>query len=67
MKALYSLCIAFQGFSPEEAAHMREVTIENGGTPATGPDDPECTHVVVDDQGSSKRIPSLNSDGMTQF
>lgn len=63
IKALYSLSIAFYGFTPEEAAHMREVTIEHGGTPATGTCDPECTHIVVDDQGI-KRMPCLNGEGI---
>ncbi len=50
MKALYSLSIAFYGFTPEETEHMKEVTIENGGTPISDLNDPNCTHIVINDQ-----------------
>jgi hypothetical protein len=50
LKALYSLSIAFYGFTAEETAHMKEVTIENGGTPVSDLNDPQCTHIVINDQ-----------------
>ena len=50
LKALYSLSIAFYGFTAEETAHMREVTMENGGMPCVDLNDPQCTHIVINDQ-----------------
>lgn len=50
LKALYSLTIAFYGFTKEETQHMKEVTIENGGTPITDLNDPNITHIVINDQ-----------------
>ena len=50
LKALYSLSIAFYGFTAEETAHMKEVTLENGGTPISDLNDPQCTHIVINDQ-----------------
>lgn len=62
LKALYSLHIAFYGFTKEETQHMKEVTIENGGTPINDLNDPLCTHIVINDQ-EIKQIPSLaNTD-----
>jgi hypothetical protein len=29
---------------------MKEVTIENGGTPVSDLNDPQCTHIVINDQ-----------------
>lgn len=37
---------------------MKEVTIENGGTPINDIDDPQCTHIVINDQ-EIKHLPSL--------
>jgi hypothetical protein len=62
LKALYSLRIAFYGFTPDETAHMREVTLENGGTPASSLNDPQCTHIVINDQ-EIKHMPFLNGTG----
>ncbi|CAF0879713.1 unnamed protein product [Brachionus calyciflorus] len=50
LKALYSLSIAFYGFTQEETQHMKEVTIENGGTPISDLNDPNITHIVINDQ-----------------
>ena len=38
---------------------MKEVTIENGGTPVNDLDDPQCTHIVINDQ-EIKQLPNLN-------
>jgi hypothetical protein len=62
LKALYSLSIAFYGFTTEETLHMKEVTIENGGTPINDFDDPMCTHIVINDQ-EVKHLPN----GMDDF
>jgi hypothetical protein len=59
LKALYSLNIAFYGFTPEETEHMREVTIENGGTPVKHFEDPLCTHIVINDH-EVRHLPPLN-------
>lgn len=53
--------IAFYGFTKEETQHMKEVTIENGGTPITDFDDPQCTHIVINDQEIKYR-PCLDVD-----
>ena len=37
---------------------MKEVTIENGGTPITDLNDPQCTHTVINDQ-EIKQLPNL--------
>lgn len=58
LKALYSLSIAFYGFTKEETQHMKEVTIENGGTLITDLNDPQCTHIVINDQ-EIKKFPNL--------
>lgn len=60
LKALYSLHIAFYGFTKEETQHMKEVTIENGGQSVSDLNDPLCTHIVINDQ-EIKAIPSLSS------
>lgn len=60
LKALYSLHIAFYGFTKEETQHMKEVTIENGGTPINDLNDPLCTHIVINDQ-EIKQIPILTN------
>jgi hypothetical protein len=58
LKALYSLSIAFYGFTKEETQHMKEVTIENGGTPISDMNDEQCTHIVINDQ-EVKQVPIL--------
>lgn len=60
LKALYSLNIAFYGFTKEETQHMKEVTIENGGTPINDINDPNCTHIVINDQ-EVKQLPTIRS------
>jgi hypothetical protein len=62
LKALYSLSIAFYGFTSEETQHMKEVTIENGGTPVNDLNDPQCTHIVINDQ-EIKQLPTLGVEG----
>ena len=37
---------------------MKEVTIENGGTLITDLNDPQCTHIVINDQ-EIKKFPNL--------
>jgi hypothetical protein len=41
---------------------MKEVTIENGGTPVNDLNDPQCTHIVINDQ-EIKQLPTLGVDG----
>ena len=50
LKALYSLSIAFYGFTRDETQHMQEVTLDNGGTPLADINHPQCTHIVINDQ-----------------
>ena len=63
LKALYSLSIAFYGFTPEETQHMKEVTIENGGTAINDLNDPQCTHIVINDQ-EVKQLPVLSNNSV---
>jgi len=60
LKALYSLHIAFYGFTKEETQHMKEVTIENGGQPINDLNDPLCTHIVINDQ-EIRQLPCLST------
>ena len=62
LKALYSLNIAFYGFTSEETQHMKDVTIENGGTPVDDLNDAHCTHIVINDQ-EVKHMPRLSNGG----
>ena len=62
MKALYSLSIAFYGFTDDETLHMKEVTMENGGQPVHDFTDPQCTHIVINDQ-AIKQLPSGGGGG----
>lgn len=39
---------------------MKEVTIENGGTPISDLNDPLCTHIVINDQ-EIRQIPNLTN------
>ena len=39
---------------------MKEVTIENGGTPVHDINDPQCTHIVINDQ-EVKQLPTIRS------
>lgn len=39
---------------------MKEVTIENGGTPINDINDPDCTHIVINDQ-EVKQLPTIRS------
>uniref|UniRef100_A0A0K8TS04 Putative guanine nucleotide exchange factor pebble n=1 Tax=Tabanus bromius TaxID=304241 RepID=A0A0K8TS04_TABBR len=48
LKAFEGQRICFFGFSPEEHEHMVDVLKNNGGIP-TDIEDPECSHVVVDE------------------
>ncbi|XP_037958486.1 protein ECT2 isoform X3 [Teleopsis dalmanni] len=48
LKAFEGQKICFFGFPPEEHEHMVDVLKANGGLPCEL-DDPECTHVVVDE------------------
>lgn len=53
------MSIAFYGFTREETQHMKEVTIENGGTPVSDLSDPSITHIVINDQ-EVKQLPINN-------
>ncbi|XP_058457901.1 protein ECT2 isoform X4 [Malaya genurostris] len=48
LRAFEGQKICFFGFPPEEQQHMIEVLTMNGGIP-TNLEDPECSHVVVDE------------------
>lgn len=63
LKALYSLNIAFYGFTQEETEHMREVTMENGGTPMKNFEDPLCTHIVINDH-EVRHLPPITVAGI---
>ncbi|KAL3848234.1 hypothetical protein ACJMK2_019105 [Sinanodonta woodiana] len=52
----YQCCLSFIGFPREEQDHMEELTEQNGGMIAA-PGDPNCSHLVVEDQ-SMKELPS---------
>ena len=43
---------------------MKEVTIENGGTPINDVNDPQCTHIVINDQ-VIKQLPNLGTSTTT--
>jgi len=58
------LSISFYGFIKEETQHMKEVTIENGGTPINDVNDPQCTHIVINDQ-VIKQLPNLGTSTTT--
>ncbi|XP_020288893.1 protein ECT2-like isoform X5 [Pseudomyrmex gracilis] len=59
LKPFYETKICFFGFPEEEKRHMYEVLEQQGGEPAEI-DDPNCTHVVVDESNVSV-IPHLVS------
>ncbi|CAG9853619.1 unnamed protein product [Phyllotreta striolata] len=48
LKPFHGARVGFVGFADEEEKHMTEVLVLNGGT-VTSLDDPNCTHVVVDE------------------
>lgn len=57
LKAFEGQKICFFGFPPEECQHMVDVLKMNGGIP-TDLNDPECSHVVVDEHTvTSKPVP----------
>ncbi|KAK9879703.1 hypothetical protein WA026_006763 [Henosepilachna vigintioctopunctata] len=58
LKPFHGAHITFMGFPKEEEQHMREVLISNGGTVSTL-DDPNCTHVVVDESSVGEK-PDVN-------
>jgi len=45
---------------------MKEVTIENGGTPINDVNDPQCTHIVINDQ-IIKQLPNLGANTQDQW
>ncbi|CAH1117797.1 unnamed protein product [Phaedon cochleariae] len=47
LRPFHGAKVCFVGFAPEEEKHMEEVLMMNGGT-ITNVDDPNCTHVVMD-------------------
>ncbi|XP_060518985.1 protein ECT2 isoform X3 [Cylas formicarius] len=54
LKAFHGARVCFLGFPEEEELHMVEVLVANGGM-VTSADDPNCTHVVVDESSISER------------
>ncbi|XP_037043790.1 protein ECT2 isoform X4 [Bradysia coprophila] len=61
LKAFEGHKICFLGFATEEHDHMIDVLNRNGGVHATI-DDPECTHVVVDDRATQSKPEPKNSE-----
>ncbi|XP_055688272.1 protein ECT2 isoform X9 [Lutzomyia longipalpis] len=59
-KAFEGQRICFFGFSPDEHQHMVDVLVANGGAPANI-DDPECTHVIVDEHAVHSKLDVINS------
>ncbi|XP_016965775.1 protein ECT2 isoform X5 [Drosophila biarmipes] len=59
LKAFEGQKICFFGFAPEEHQHMVDVLLENGGVCAEL-DDPECSHVVVEERSEKKPEPKNN-------
>ncbi|XP_018346083.1 PREDICTED: protein ECT2 isoform X3 [Trachymyrmex septentrionalis] len=59
LKPFYGAKVCFSGFPEEEKKHMCEVLEQQGGEP-TEIDDPNCTHVVVDESNVNV-LPNLVS------
>ncbi|KAL0123377.1 hypothetical protein PUN28_005721 [Cardiocondyla obscurior] len=59
LKPFYGAKVCFSGFPEEEKKHMSEILEQQGGEP-TEIDDPNCTHVVVDESSVNVR-PNLVS------
>ncbi|XP_063973706.1 protein ECT2 isoform X9 [Diachasmimorpha longicaudata] len=59
LKPFYGARVCFFGFPDDEKKHMVEVLQQQGGEP-TEIDDPECTHVVVD-ESNVNALPDLAS------
>ncbi|XP_023015311.2 epithelial cell transforming 2 pebble isoform X3 [Leptinotarsa decemlineata] len=54
LKPFHGAKVCFVGFDEKEENHMVEVLLSNGGI-VTTLDDPNCTHVVVDDASGVER------------
>ncbi|CAG9830214.1 unnamed protein product [Diabrotica balteata] len=54
LKPFHGARVGFVGFAEEEEKHMSEVLLLNGGV-VTNVDDPNCTHVVVDESTVTER------------
>ncbi|XP_015113709.1 protein ECT2 isoform X4 [Diachasma alloeum] len=59
LKPFYGARVCFFGFPDDEKKHMVEVLQQQGGEP-TEIDDPDCTHVVVD-ESNVNALPDLAS------
>ncbi|XP_022908635.2 protein ECT2 isoform X3 [Onthophagus taurus] len=55
LKPFYGAKVCFAGFPEEEEKHMTEVLEANGGC-ITVIDDPQCTHVVVDESTVGEKL-----------
>lgn len=60
LKAFEGQKICFFGFPPDEHQHMLDVLRSNGGVPAEL-DDPDCSHVVVDEHFAQAKPEPKNS------
>ncbi|XP_037720033.1 protein ECT2 isoform X3 [Drosophila subpulchrella] len=60
LKAFEGQKICFFGFPAEEHQHMVDVLLENGGVCAEL-DDPECSHVVVEEQSTATKPEPKNN------
>ncbi|KAL4107891.1 hypothetical protein QTP88_018165 [Uroleucon formosanum] len=61
LKPFHGAKICFSGFTEEERSHMVDVLLQNGGTPIEDENDPECTHLVVN-ESSLDSIPPVKKN-----
>ncbi|KAJ3655016.1 hypothetical protein Zmor_014162 [Zophobas morio] len=54
LKPFHGAKVCFIGFAEDEKKHMTDILLSNGGT-VSSLDDPQCTHVVVDESSVSER------------
>ncbi|XP_044266147.1 protein ECT2 isoform X4 [Tribolium madens] len=54
LKPFHGAKVCFVGFAEDEKKHMTDILLSNGGT-VTSLDDPQCSHVVVDESSVAER------------
>ncbi|XP_022238533.1 protein ECT2-like [Limulus polyphemus] len=52
LQPFFGCRLTFLGFQEDEKKHMEEITVQNGGQ-VTEPSESACSHVVVEDMGTS--------------
>ncbi|XP_075236856.1 epithelial cell transforming 2 pebble [Lycorma delicatula] len=65
LKPFHGARVCLYGFPEEEQKHMTDILVENGGT-LTDKDDPQCTHVVIDESTISQ-IPAQVASSTTHI